>query len=118
MIRADDTIGWSYIVACFCRYIAAHARRAEAGQVVDPQGVSIVERDVAGGGKHSLGVSSPHTHTPPPTSLFFYTIDKAIGIFIFRKQTQNSNVQLCFYTTNKSENGLTENILALSKGCY
>lgn len=90
--------------------IAAHTRRAEAGQVVDRQGVSIVVR--GGGGKHSLGVSSPHTNTPPPVSIFFINLALlidllySIGILIYRRQTQNSNVQILFYTTNKSKIGL------------
>lgn len=78
--------------------IAAHTRRAEAGQVVDRQGVSIVEW--VGGGKHSLG-SPPPTPTRLLPALYYLInlallidLQYAIGILISRRQTQNSNVQL------------------------
>lgn len=78
--------------------IAAHTRRAEAGQVVDRQGVSIVE----GGGWESTVWGSP---PPTPTRLLLtlyslinlallIDLQYAIGILISCRQTQNSNIHL------------------------
>lgn len=74
--------------------IAAHTRRAEAGQVVDRQGVSIV------GGREGEaqfgGLLPPHL----PSLYSFINLDLlidlqyAFGILISRRQTQNSNTQL------------------------
>lgn len=79
--------------------IAAHTRRAEAGQVVDRQGVSIVEWE--GGGESTVWGSPPPTPTRLLPSLYSFInlallidLQYAIGILISRTQTQNSNIQL------------------------
>lgn len=82
------------MIGCF--NIAAHTSRAEAGQVVDRQGVSIVVR----GGSTVWGSPPP---TPTRLLLSLYSsinlallIDLlyAFGILISRRHIQNSNVQL------------------------
>lgn len=64
-IRANSMIGWFNI--------AAHTRRAEAGQVVDRQGVSIVEW--VGGGKAQFGgLLPPHQHASSRLNILSSTL--------------------------------------------